>query len=185
MAINYTITVTYDPARSCYSAQARKNEKVEYDTAGMPTDKTPMDALWSLANILYEAERQGGEQAQKWYERMQLALEQQKQLKLAQQKPQQVFVVYKNSDMTEGRGPMVMDSVWADKAEAEEYINTKLGVMGRSAIRDHAKLRADYPSGSYPGDCTGWTCPYCWKYGGDWVITHMNISRAKEVYHVG
>lgn len=37
----------------------------------------------------------------------------------------------RNSDMTEGRGPMVMDSVWLDKQKANDYIDKQQGIMGR------------------------------------------------------
>lgn len=43
------------------------------------------------------------------------------------------YVVFKNSDMTEGRGPMVFDSVWLDAEKAAEYIDKQPGVMGRTA----------------------------------------------------
>ena len=43
----------------------------------------------------------------------------------------QVFATYRNSDMTEGRGPMVIDKVFAHRHHAEAYIDTKEGVMGR------------------------------------------------------
>ena len=44
------------------------------------------------------------------------------------------FIIYqtkRNADMTEGRGPMVNDLAFKKKEHAEEYINTKAGVMGR------------------------------------------------------
>jgi len=55
----------------------------------------------------------------------------------SQYKPKEkmkVYLVYKNSDMTEGRGPMIFDSVFLDKEKAENYIDGKLGVMGCKAI---------------------------------------------------
>lgn len=42
-----------------------------------------------------------------------------------------IYVVYVNADMTEGRGPMVVDSIWLNKSKAEKYIDSKEGVMGR------------------------------------------------------
>ena len=43
-----------------------------------------------------------------------------------------VWVVKCNSDMTEGRGPMLLDSVWADnREEVAAYIDGQPGCMGR------------------------------------------------------
>jgi hypothetical protein len=46
-----------------------------------------------------------------------------------------VWVVKRNSDTTEGRGPMVVDSIWTADAEEEcaAYIDGQHGVMGRTA----------------------------------------------------
>ena len=46
--------------------------------------------------------------------------------------PQIAFVVMRNSDMTEGRGPMMMDSIFIDRAEAVIYMDSQPGVMGRT-----------------------------------------------------
>lgn len=42
-----------------------------------------------------------------------------------------VFGTYKNSDMTEGKGPMVLDKVFFEEADANSYILEQSGVMGR------------------------------------------------------
>jgi len=42
-----------------------------------------------------------------------------------------VYCVYKNADMIEGRGPMLLDSIWASRALAEDYMDCQPGVMGR------------------------------------------------------
>src|SRR3954451_13026482 len=42
-----------------------------------------------------------------------------------------VWATYRNIDMTEGRGPMVLDKVFTKEEEAQAYIMTKDGVMGR------------------------------------------------------
>lgn len=44
-----------------------------------------------------------------------------------------VWVVMKNADTNEGRGPMVLDSIWAAGAEVEcrAYVNSRPGVQGR------------------------------------------------------
>lgn len=43
-----------------------------------------------------------------------------------------VFASYRNSDTTEGRGPMVVDKVFTKETDAYAYINGQTGVMGRS-----------------------------------------------------
>jgi|1185.fasta_scaffold212651_3 hypothetical protein len=42
-----------------------------------------------------------------------------------------VYAVYRNQDMTEGRGPMVLDRLFADMDSAHQYANAQRGVMGR------------------------------------------------------
>jgi hypothetical protein len=42
-----------------------------------------------------------------------------------------IYAAYYNSDMTEGRGPMVLDIAFEDKAVADAYIDSKPGIMGR------------------------------------------------------
>jgi len=42
-----------------------------------------------------------------------------------------IYLVFRNSDMTEGRGPMVFDSAFIKKENANNYVDTKPGVMGR------------------------------------------------------
>ncbi len=94
-----------------------------------------------------------------------------------------VFAVYRNSDMTEGRGPMVLDSLWWEWAEAVDYINGRRGVMGREPFNDHAKSRAHVlannptylPAHGWLGECTGWLCKQCWPYGGEWRIEEMPV----------
>ena len=44
-----------------------------------------------------------------------------------------IFAVYRNSDMTEGRGPMIIDSLWSDLQEAKKYIDIQPGIQGRMA----------------------------------------------------
>lgn len=41
------------------------------------------------------------------------------------------WATYRNSDMTEGRGPMVLDKVFIDESDAHAYINQKKGVSDR------------------------------------------------------
>ncbi len=42
-----------------------------------------------------------------------------------------VYATYYNADMTEGRGPMVLDKIFTNRVDANAYIDTKFGVMGR------------------------------------------------------
>lgn len=41
-----------------------------------------------------------------------------------------IYIVKRNSDSTEGRGPMVVDSVWLSREKANDYIDDQPGVMG-------------------------------------------------------
>ena len=41
-----------------------------------------------------------------------------------------VYAVFKNADMTEGNGPMLLDRVFANRRHAEKYIDEQPGVMG-------------------------------------------------------
>lgn len=42
-----------------------------------------------------------------------------------------VYATYRNSDMTEGKGPMVLDKVFTDESDAQAYVDLQPGVMGR------------------------------------------------------
>lgn len=45
---------------------------------------------------------------------------------------QYVYIVKRNADTNEGRGPMVVDSIWTDDHdEVAKYIDSKPGVQGR------------------------------------------------------
>lgn len=44
-----------------------------------------------------------------------------------------VYAAYRNWDTTEGRGPMVLDKAFKNKADADTYIDGQGGVMGRKA----------------------------------------------------
>ena len=51
--------------------------------------------------------------------------------KLLIQDPFYVYQTRKNSDMTEGRGPMISDACFLFETDAREYIVNQPGVMGR------------------------------------------------------
>jgi hypothetical protein len=42
-----------------------------------------------------------------------------------------VWATYRNLDMTEGRGPMIMDKVFLNEEDAHVYVNEQEGVLGR------------------------------------------------------
>ena len=44
-----------------------------------------------------------------------------------------IYVTYRNSDTTEGRGPMVSHKAFVDEQKAIDYIDTQPGIMGRMA----------------------------------------------------
>lgn len=50
-----------------------------------------------------------------------------------------VFAVFKNSDMTEGRGHKVLDEVFLNKSDAKSYMNRQPGIMGRKKIWSNEK----------------------------------------------
>lgn len=41
-----------------------------------------------------------------------------------------IYQTYRNADMTDGRGPMIPDLAFLFKKHADEYIDSKQGVMG-------------------------------------------------------
>lgn len=63
-----------------------------------------------------------------------------------------LFLVYKNSDMTEGNGPMVVHSIWLSEKNANEFIDKQRGVMGRLP------------------DIKWSEWPERYGYGGDWQV---------------
>lgn len=43
----------------------------------------------------------------------------------------EIYILMCQTDMTEGRGPYAVHSVWGDRKEAEKYMDSMPGVMGR------------------------------------------------------
>lgn len=76
-----------------------------------------------------------------------------------------VFATYRNSDMTEGRGPMVLDKVFSNEDDAYSYINKQDGVMGRRPSNFGQKS---------------------WDQMGDWtvrsIVIYASINEADEAY---
>lgn len=62
------------------------------------------------------------------------------------------FATYRNADMTEGRGPMVLDKVFIKEEDANDYIYQQSGVMGRRPAEGET-----------------------WDEMGDWQIKPLNI----------
>ncbi len=50
-----------------------------------------------------------------------------------------VYIVNVNVDFTEGRGPMVFDSVWSDGEEAIKYVSGKSGIYGSKQLVERDK----------------------------------------------
>jgi len=63
-----------------------------------------------------------------------------------------IYLVKRNSDTTEGRGPMVIDTAFFSRIEAAKYIDPKPGIMGRLSDK-------------------GWSTE---KYG-DWMIEPLIV----------
>jgi hypothetical protein len=83
-----------------------------------------------------------------------------------------VYAVYRQSDMTEGKGPMVLDRLYQRPVAALEYMNAQPGVMGRSGKKDHTKMVKPAPIGK---SCPGWSCKECWPYGGDYQMKGLYV----------
>ena len=69
-----------------------------------------------------------------------------------------VFVVTKNADLIEGRGPMIIDSIWLDEEEANEYAANQKGVMGRPNRYFNTVRKA-------------------WETTGDWEVTEFTVKK--------
>jgi len=63
-----------------------------------------------------------------------------------------VIVVYRNQDMTEGRGPMVFDSVFSSMELACAYVNTKIGM----ARPPNGMTNSEYILSGKSGGCVGY-----------------------------
>lgn len=93
----------------------------------------------------------------------------------------QVFLVYKNADMTEGRGPMVLDSIWLHQQDAENYANSRSGVMGIRGNQFHQRIldwileNDPEKHGTLPTTCRGWFCKMCFPHGGDWQVRPTEV----------
>lgn len=70
-----------------------------------------------------------------------------------------IYAAFRNQDMTEGRGPMVIDRIFARESDAEEYILQQHGVMGRKP--------ADYGEPSWAGM-------------GDWEVKRLAVMESLD-----
>lgn len=50
-----------------------------------------------------------------------------------------VYLTKKNSDTVEGRGPMIVDCGFTNRKDAEDYIDPKPGIMGRTSEKGWSK----------------------------------------------
>lgn len=73
-----------------------------------------------------------------------------------------VYGVYRETDMTEGRGGKALDRIYLHKEDAWRYANEHRGIMGRDSKGRHT-------------DCPGWQCKICYKYEGDWTVREHQV----------
>lgn len=71
----------------------------------------------------------------------------------------EIYAAYQNADMTEGRGHMVLDRLFANKHDALEYVRNQKGVMGRSPRSSHERKVGE----------TGW------EGMGDWELRELTV----------
>lgn len=69
-----------------------------------------------------------------------------------------IYQTYRNSDMTEGRGPMIPDRAFLKREDAEKYIDDKPGIMGRKCSYEN----------SIP-------IPWSKSKSGDWEIRKIQV----------
>jgi hypothetical protein len=74
-----------------------------------------------------------------------------------------VWATYRNADMTEGRGPMILDKVFMEKDDANTYLLQQEGVMGRK-----------------PEDEYGWRRMGDWQVKPLFVMEHLSDGEEYE-----
>lgn len=80
-----------------------------------------------------------------------------------------VYLIYRNSDMTEGRGPMTVCKVMADREKAIQFALDQPGVMG---IRNR-QTRVDVPKQIR----LEWLGPYGKRLvEGDWEVLEVETE---------
>lgn len=91
-----------------------------------------------------------------------------------------VYAVYRNADMTEGRGPMILEKLFVSRMMAWTYANNQRGIMGRSPFRDHIDTRKivaeKYKSLWNDPICKGWACTSCYPYGAEWQVRQLEVT---------
>lgn len=55
-----------------------------------------------------------------------------------------VYLIFKNSDMTEGRGPMVLSKIMHDQCEAIAFALQQPGVMGIKGRQNTCNKKVSY-----------------------------------------
>lgn len=83
----------------------------------------------------------------------------------------EIYLVRRNSDMTEGRGPMVVTFVYLDLVKAKAFVEKRSGVMG-ACVGDPSKWKFTAPRAITDGyDYYGEKeYPGYWACGNDWDI---------------
>jgi hypothetical protein len=71
-----------------------------------------------------------------------------------------IYATFRNADMTEGRGPMVLDECFARQSDAETFVNGQTGVMGRG--------------GPFVGERSTTT--------GDWQVKELKVYESLAEY---
>jgi hypothetical protein len=80
-----------------------------------------------------------------------------------------VYVVQYNADSVEGRGPMLIHSIWADLVIAKTFVGAQRGVMGYSPEVVEWTFRDGYDYGSKKS-------PACWDCNNGWDILVYKIT---------
>jgi hypothetical protein len=85
-----------------------------------------------------------------------------------------VYGVYRNTDMTEGRGPMALARIYLHREHAVKFMDTKSGVMGRRPGEGSFRT-------SHPG-CKTWDCQKCFgTSGGDWRVQEHEVLETEHL----
>lgn len=95
-------------------------------------------------------------------------------MKHAKKEQEEVYVIYVQSDMTEGRGYMKLASdlgAFTNEQDAWDKINDYPGIMGR-----HPKLNNTYPVDKVDGVTTWQEYAYKSGYEGDYTVRSLRLN---------
>lgn len=80
-----------------------------------------------------------------------------------------IYIVKANSDMTEGRGPMIAIAHFDDEDKAIEFVKTKRGIMGRGpGGADHEVVRVNLVEREDEPSRYDWRETKVWGHRTDW-----------------